>query len=106
MVKVLNSKRVLTRSLIKYIFIGIFSFFFPIIQVLSFFAHKEEISFKLNGVEIEGLQAIMYAPVFSIVITVALTLSIWLALAIGIRIYSLFGDTKIKYIEINRDEVF
>jgi len=102
--KELVCKRFKTRSLLKYIFIGVFIVIYPFTQFASFFTKEDNVTMRANGTELEGMEAILFAPIFSIIFALMFTLMFWFFIAIGVRIFSKFKKVNIKYIVIEEDK--
>ncbi len=103
MEKELVTYRIRARSLAKPIFFGLLAVFYPIWQIASFFAGGGVVSMSLQGRQLYGLEAILWAPVFAIVFSMFFTLLAVVGIGVGTRVFARFAPTKIRYIEIESD---
>ena len=96
-------KRIKTRSLFKYCFVGTFTVLYPIIQLAAFFSESDSVTFTFNDQPLYGWEAILSAPLFALVFAFMFSLFIWVMLSVGIRVYSKFATLKIEYIPLSNE---
>ncbi len=96
-------KRIKTRSLFKYCFVGIFTVFYPFIQLMAIFSDSDSVSFTFNGQPLYGWTAILSAPRFALLYALIFSIFIWVMLGVGTRVWAKFSSLKIQYFPLTDD---
>ncbi len=100
----LEVKKIKTRGLFKYCFVGIFTIFYPFIQLAAIFSESDAVSYTFNDEPLYGWEAILSAPLFAFFFALMFSLFIWVMLGVGVRVWSKFKPIKITYVAIDSND--
>ena len=96
-------KRIKTRSLFKYCFVGIFTVFYPFIQLSAIFSDSDAVTYTFNDQPLYGWTAILSAPFFALFFALMFSLFTWVMLGVGTRVWAKFSSLKIRYFPLNNE---
>ena len=100
----LKVKRIRTRGLFKYCFVGIFTIFYPFLQLLAMFSESDAVTYTFNGKPLYGWEAILSAPLLAFFFALVFSLFLWGMLGVGVRVWSKFKPITITYVPLDSND--